>query len=45
VETEDEQLLLVHEALQRLEKQEREAAELVKLRFFVGLSGREAETS
>jgi len=42
VETEDEQLLAVNEALQKLEEQDRDAAELVKLRFFVGLSGREA---
>jgi len=34
---EDEQLLLVNEALAKLEKEDPESAELIKLRFFVGL--------
>lgn len=42
VETDDDQLLAIHEALADLEKQDPVAAELVKLRFFVGMSGDEA---
>jgi RNA polymerase sigma factor (TIGR02999 family) len=45
IETDDERLLLVHEALDKLEKQDPEAAELIKLRFFVGMSGQEAARS
>ena len=40
--TDDETLLLVHEALDRLAAQDPEAAELIKLRFFTGLSNVEA---
>lgn len=39
---EDEQLLAVHEALDKLAAQDKPKAELVKLRFFVGLSIEEA---
>ncbi|MCO6456110.1 MAG: sigma-70 family RNA polymerase sigma factor [Pirellulaceae bacterium] len=38
----EEYVLAVHEALGKLERTDRQAAELVKLRFFAGLSGREA---
>ncbi len=38
----DERLLAVDEALEGLSRQDPEAAQLVKLRFFVGLSHREA---
>lgn len=41
-ETDDERLLRVDEALAKLERQDPEAAQLIKLRFFVGLSGQEA---
>lgn len=41
-ETGDDQLLRVDEALGKLEKQDPEAARLIKLRFYVGLSGQEA---
>ncbi|MDG1889792.1 MAG: sigma-70 family RNA polymerase sigma factor [Verrucomicrobiota bacterium] len=37
VTAQDEQLLLVNEALAKLEVQDPESAELIKLRFFVGL--------
>jgi DNA-directed RNA polymerase specialized sigma24 family protein len=37
-----EELLAVHEALDELEKADLESAELVKLRYFVGLSVEEA---
>ena len=37
VTAEDDQLLLVNEALAKLEKEDPESAELIKLRFFVGL--------
>ena len=42
VETDDEHLLLVDEVLEKLEQQDQEAARLIKLRFFAGLSGQEA---
>jgi RNA polymerase sigma factor (TIGR02999 family) len=38
VETRDEQLLAVHEALDRLASHDKAKAELVKLRYFVGLT-------
>jgi RNA polymerase sigma factor (TIGR02999 family) len=38
-ETNDDQLLAIHEALGELERRNPQAAELVKLRFFVGLNG------
>jgi RNA polymerase sigma factor (TIGR02999 family) len=37
-----DELLAVHEALERLEKQDAQAALLVKLRYFVGLSRQDA---
>ena len=37
VSAKDDQLLLVNEALAKLEKEDPESAELIKLRFFVGL--------
>ena len=37
----DENLLRVHEALDRLAAEDKVKAEVVKLRFFVGLSDRE----
>ena len=37
----DERLLQVHEALNQLAREDREKAEVVKLRFFVGLTDRE----
>lgn len=37
VTAEDDQLLLVNEAIAKLEKEDPESAELIKLRFFVGL--------
>jgi len=37
-----EALLLVNEALEKLEQEDREAAQLVKLRFFAGLTNEEA---
>jgi RNA polymerase sigma factor (sigma-70 family) len=37
-----EELLAVHEALEQLEREDRSAAELVKLRYFAGLSLTEA---
>lgn len=39
---EPEKLLELNEALQRLERQDRVKAELVKLRFFVGMTSKEA---
>jgi RNA polymerase sigma factor (TIGR02999 family) len=42
VETDDETLLLVDEALQKLEREQQTAAELVKLRFFAGMTNVEA---
>jgi RNA polymerase sigma factor (TIGR02999 family) len=38
----DDQLLAVHDALEKLEAEEKQMAELVKLRFFVGLTNKEA---
>jgi DNA-directed RNA polymerase specialized sigma24 family protein len=38
----DEQMLAVNDALDKLAAEDAQAAELVKLRFFGGLSGREA---
>jgi RNA polymerase sigma factor (sigma-70 family) len=37
----DERLLAVHEALDQLAQEQPEKAEIVKLRFFVGMSDRE----
>jgi RNA polymerase sigma factor (sigma-70 family) len=37
----DERLLAVHEALDELGREQSEKAEIVKLRFFVGMSDRE----
>ena len=37
-----DELLAIHEALERLEREDRPAAELVKLRYFAGLSLTEA---
>ena len=37
-----EALLLVNEALEKLEQEDREAAQLVKLRFFAGMTNEEA---
>lgn len=42
IRTDDEHLLMVDEALQKLAAKDPEAAELIKLRFFVGLSNEEA---
>jgi RNA polymerase sigma factor (TIGR02999 family) len=42
VETDAESLLLINEALEKLAVQEPQAAELVKLRFFVGLGYEDA---
>ncbi len=42
IKTDDERLLLVDEALQKLAAQDQEAAELIKLRFFAGMSNAEA---
>ena len=41
-EADDESLILVHEALDKLAAHDSQAAELVKLRFFAGLDQREA---
>jgi RNA polymerase sigma factor (TIGR02999 family) len=38
----DDHLLALHEALEKLERQDRRKAELVKLRFFAGLTTEEA---
>ena len=43
--TEDDQLLAVNEALDKLEAQDKEAANLVKLRYFVGMTIEEAAQS
>ena len=44
-EHDDGELLAVHEALERLEEREPRKAELVKLRYFIGMTGEEvAET-
>lgn len=40
----DEELLAVHEALEKLEQVDPESAELVKLRFFVGMTQEEIAT-
>lgn len=42
IRTDDEHLLMVDEALEKLAAKDPEAAELIKLRFFVGLSNEEA---
>ncbi len=42
VETDDETLLLVNDALDRLAKKDAQAAELVNLRFFAGMTNEEA---
>ena len=42
MEADDDQLLAVNEALNRLATHDAEKAELVKLRFFVGLTMEEA---
>ena len=42
IETDGERLLLVNEALEKLAAQDPQAAELVKLRFFGGLTGEQA---
>lgn len=42
IETDDDRLLALDEGLERLESEEPQAAALVKLRFFVGLTGQEA---
>jgi RNA polymerase sigma factor (TIGR02999 family) len=41
-DTDDQRLLEINEALGLLEQQDPEAAQLVKLRFFAGLTGQEA---
>ncbi|MBI3417411.1 MAG: sigma-70 family RNA polymerase sigma factor [Verrucomicrobia bacterium] len=38
----DDELLAVHEALEKLAAEDKQMAELVKLRFFVGLTNKEA---
>ena len=45
VETAPEELLLVDEALDKLEAQDADKARLVKLRFFTGLTNKEAGAS
>jgi RNA polymerase sigma factor (TIGR02999 family) len=42
IETDDETLLVMDEALHKLEQEHAAAAELVKLRFFVGMTNAEA---
>jgi RNA polymerase sigma factor (TIGR02999 family) len=42
METDDETLVVVDEALQKLEREQPPAAELVKLRFFAGMTNAEA---
>jgi len=42
INTDDERLLLVDEALQKLAAQDKDAAALIKLRFFAGMSNEEA---
>jgi RNA polymerase sigma factor (TIGR02999 family) len=42
INTDHERLLLVDEALQKLAAQDKDAAELIKLRFFAGMSNEEA---
>ncbi len=41
VEQEDDHILLIHESLARLEKEDPEAAEIVLLKFFSGLGSKE----
>src|SRR5881394_2018238 len=38
----DDQLLAVHDALEKLAAEDKQMAELVKLRFFIGLTNKEA---
>jgi RNA polymerase sigma factor (TIGR02999 family) len=45
IEADDDLLLLVNESLDKLEKEDSKAAELVKLRFFGGLTLEEAGTA
>lgn len=42
IETDDERLLVVNEAIEKLAAHDPQAAELVKLRFFAGLTGEQA---
>jgi RNA polymerase sigma factor (TIGR02999 family) len=42
VEADEDQILLIHESIQRLEQEDPESAELIKLRFFVGLTNAQA---
>jgi RNA polymerase sigma factor (TIGR02999 family) len=42
METDDERLLLLNEALEKLAEHDPQAAHLVKLRFFAGLTGEQA---
>jgi RNA polymerase sigma factor (TIGR02999 family) len=42
IATDDERLLLVDEALEKLAKEDKQAADLIKLRFFAGMSNQEA---
>ena len=39
---EDDQLLAVHDALDKLAAEDKQMAELVKLRFFIGLTNKES---
>ena len=38
----DDELLAVHDALEKLAAKDKQMAELVKLRFFIGLTNKEA---
>jgi RNA polymerase sigma factor (TIGR02999 family) len=42
VETDDERLLSLNEALEKLAEADSQAAQLVKLRYFAGLTGEQA---
>ena len=42
VTNKDDELLAMHEALEKLDDDDKEMAELVKLRFFVGLTNKQA---
>jgi RNA polymerase sigma factor (TIGR02999 family) len=42
IEANDETLLLINEAIEKLAQQDSQAAELVKMRFFIGMSYQEA---
>jgi RNA polymerase sigma factor (TIGR02999 family) len=42
VAVKDDQLLAVHDALEKLAAEDKQMAELVKLRFFIGLTNKEA---